>query len=225
MLDQILQSSKPLITDAFLVNMIGWIKKLLGFSPKDASKERSIYTKDFLGNFYQIGDYTYGLPSIKHWGEKATLKIGKFCSIATNVTIFLGGNHRTDWISTYPFSVINQDFPNANGIEGHPSTKGNVSIENDVWIGTNATIMSGITIHNGAVIAANAVVTKDVPPYAIVAGNPAKIVKFRFSQVEIEQLQKISWWNWPIEKINTEVKKICNPDISTFLKEFSDNAI
>jgi len=199
--------------------MIELINKFFGRKPK------TLYTKDVLGSQYTIGDFTYGLPTIKHWGEKATLKIGKFCSFADNVTIFLGGNHRTDWVSTYPFNVLCDAFPNAKTIIGHPATKGNVSIGNDVWIGFHATILSGVSIGNGAVIAANAVVTKDVPPYAIVAGNPAQIVKFRFSTETIDLLQKIQWWNWPIEKINSNVKKICNSDIDVFVKEHINDSI
>lgn len=199
--------------------MIELINKIFRQKPK------TLYTKDVLGSQYTIGDFTYGLPTIKHWGEKATLKIGKFCSFADNVTIFLGGNHRTDWVSTYPFNVLCDAFPNAKTIIGHPATKGNVSIGNDVWIGFHATILSGVSIGNGAVIAADAVVTKDVPPYAIVAGNPAQIVKFRFSTETIDLLQKIQWWNWPIEKINSNVKKICDSNIDAFVKEHINDSI
>lgn len=161
------------------------------------------------------------------WGNfKANIRIlGKFCSIAGDVTIFLGGNHRTDWISTYPFNVLNELFPNARKITGHPSTKGDVVIGNDVWIGWGATILSGITIGNGAVVAAKAVVTKDVPPYAVVAGNPAHIVKYHFSAETINSLQKIQWRNWPIEKINCNARKICNGDMDTFIKEHLNDSI
>jgi len=95
-----------------------------GFFSKFNEKESDlIYTKDLLkGRGFDIGMYTYGLPNILHWGEKSTLRVGKFCSIADGVTIFLGGNHRTDWITTYPFGVLNKDFSNASSITGHPST-------------------------------------------------------------------------------------------------------
>lgn len=202
---------------AFLDRIIGWIKRHCQCDKKE--HDCSFYTKDIFSDMpYVIGEHTYGHPTILHWGESANLYIGKFCSIAENVTIFLGGEHRTDWISTYPFNILNKDFPNATKIKGHPVTKGDVRIGNDVWIGRGATIMSGINVGDGAVIGANAVVTKDVPNYAIVAGNPAKIIKYRFDNNKIEKLEKIKWWNWPIEKINKEIQSICNSDTNLFFE-------
>ena len=154
------------------------------------------YTKDQMqsqiaNDGYQIGDFTYALPNILTWGEGRKFVIGKFCSIASNVTIFLGGNHRYDWVTTNPFSAIQDTWPEATGIIGHPKSNGDVRIGNDVWLGNNCTIMSGITIGDGAVVAAHAVVIKDVPPYAIVGGNPAKIIKYRFSEQIIQCLMQI----------------------------------
>lgn len=119
---------------------------------------------------YEVGRGTYGNPTVLHWGEPTTLKVGCFCSIAADVKIFLGGNHRTDWITTYPFPAF---WKSAAHIKGHPSSRGDVIIGHDVWIGEGAVILSGVRIGNGAVVAASAVVTRDVPPYGIVAGNPA----------------------------------------------------
>lgn len=166
------------------------------------------YTKEiFKDKPFDIGDYTYGNPIVYFEGE-GNLKIGKFCSIAfDNVKIFLGGNHRVDWATTYPFNKI-AEFSEASNITGHPSSKGDVVIGNDVWIGMNATILSGVTIGDGAVVAAHAVVTKDVPPYAIVAGNPARVVKMRFSDDVIEKLLELKWWDWPIEKIRTYIPQL-----------------
>jgi serine acetyltransferase len=100
---------------------------------------------------------------------------------------------------------------------GHPSCKGDITIENDVWIGAKSTIMSGVKIGNGAVIGATATVTKDVPPYAIVVGNPGKIVKYRFTEKQIDLLLQISWWNWDEEKIKKEFKTLWSSDINEFI--------
>lgn len=204
-----------------LGHIIGKIKVLLNkkkFSCVDQSK--SYYTKDLLNEYsYLIGDHTYGKPRVLHWGEDATLTIGKYCSIADNVTIFLGGNHRIDWVSTYPFNVLSDCFPIAKEITGHPSSKGDVVIGNDVWIGEGVVILSGVSIGDGAVIGTRAVVTKDVPPYAVVVGVPAKIKKYRFPAEYIEKLEKISWWEWSDEKVNLNVKSLCNNDIEKFINE------
>lgn len=148
---------------------------------------------------YEVGRGTYGEPIIRHWGEPTTLKVGAFCSIARNVTIFLGGEHRTDWITTYPFSVFRES---ARHIPGHPASRGDVVIGNDVWIGAGATILSGVKVGNGAVIGACAVVAKDVPPYGIVVGNPGRLIRFRFSEEERAMLESIAWWNWSDARID-----------------------
>lgn len=165
-----------------------------------------------------FGKYTYGKPNI-HWNNKnAKLIVGNFCSIATNVNIYLGGNHRTDFVTTYPFGHIhNNIFDNYNG-KDHPSTKGNVIIGNDVWIGDNVTIMSGVTIGDGAVIANNSHVVKNVEPYSLVGGNPAKFIKYRFTLEQIEQLLQIKWWNWDDIKINQFTPLLCNDNIDEFIK-------
>jgi acetyltransferase-like isoleucine patch superfamily enzyme len=162
--------------------------------------------------------YTFGDPRI-HWeSDNAKLKVGKFCSISPDINIYLGGNHRTDWVTTYPFGHIYQTvFHNYNG-EGHPATKGNVIIGNDVWIANNVTIMSGVTVGDGAVIANNSHVVKNVEPYSIVGGNPAKIIKFRFTPDEIEKLLIIKWWDWDDQKINQFLPLLCNNHISEFIK-------
>ncbi len=163
---------------------------------------------------HSIGRYTYGEPRVIKWGNETKLKIGSFCSIASGVTIILGGNHRVDWITTYPFNVVFNDF---NHIKGHPSTKGDVIIGNDVWIAMNAFILSGVKIGDGSVIAANSVVCKDIPPYTIVAGNPAKEVKTRFDPTIIDKLMTIKWWDWDIEKIKKNVHLLMSDNIEDFI--------
>ncbi len=171
------------------------------------------------------GKYTYGKPNILWGGGDAKLQVGNFCSTASNVNIYLGGNHRTDWVSTYPFGHIHQHIFNAfNGV-GHPATKGDVIIGNDVWIGSNVTIMSGVTIGDGAVIANNSHVVKDIDPYSIVGGNPAKLIRNRFSDVQIAKLLEIKWWGWGDEKINRYSPLLCNNDIDAFIHAASFAAI
>lgn len=169
------------------------------------------------------GKYTYGNPIITDTTNNANLHIGKFCSIADNVRVFLGGNHRTDWITTYPFGHIHNDIFNSFNGSGHPATKGDVIIENDVWIGKNTTIMSGIRIGSGAVIAANSHVIKNVEPYSLVGGNPARHIKYRFTQEQIEKMLNIKWWDWEDDKINKYVPLLCNNDIDSFIEAVEQN--
>ena len=163
---------------------------------------------------FEIGRATYGDPKIHTWGEGATLCIGAFTSIAPGVQIFLGGEHRTDWVTTFPFNIL---WEEGEGISGHPATKGDVWIGNDVWIATEALIMSGVTIGDGAVIGARAVVVKDVPPYTIVAGNPAEVVKKRFDDKVIQRLLEIQWWFWDDVKISRMLPLLLNNEIEKFL--------
>lgn len=178
---------------------------------KSFKKPKPFFTKDILKNTkYNIGDFSYGGPKVLHWGETATLKIGKFCSIAENVSILLGGNHRMDWVTTYPFPVLSETFPGFQHIEGLPATKGDVVIGNDVWIGYSVIILSGVTIADGAVITAGAVITKNVGPYEVWGGNPAKFIKKRFSDEIINRLMTEKWWDWPIEKIKKNIPSLCS---------------
>lgn len=182
-----------------------------------SSSNPIIYTRDLLGGRYRIGDHTYGKPRVISWGEGTSLTIGKYCSIGTNVIIFLGSEHRIDWVSTYPFPFL---WAEAKSIPGHPSTKGDVIIGNDVWIAFGSTILSGVTIGDGAAIGACSVVTRDIPPYAIAAGNPAQVIRYRFDEETIRKLLQIKWWNWPDEKVRENICLICSDSINTFIKKF-----
>lgn len=197
------------------------ILKIVAF--KRVAEKESIFTKTiFKEKKYNIGEFTYGKPTILFDTDEVNLTIGKFCSIASEVTIFLGGNHRVDWLTTYPFNILNKDFKTGKNIVGHPATKGSVVIGNDVWIGKGVTIMSGIKIGNGAVIGAGALVTKNVGDYEIWAGNPSKFIKKRFSDQEINKLNELSWWDWDIEKISKNVKTLCSDNIQEFLQKHYD---
>ena len=164
---------------------------------------------------YAIGRGSYGGLSVIEFGEGAKLRVGAYCSIAAQVTVLLGGEHRTDWVTTYPFSELDQRFAQ---IEGHPRTKGDVEIGNDVWVGREALILSGVKIGDGAVVAARAVVTRDVPAYAIVAGQPAKMLRHRFPEDVVERLLRIAWWDWPPERVTVAIPHLLATDITGFLE-------
>lgn len=155
--------------------------------------------KDLITDSVQIGDFSYVSTKIPDFqNDETKLTIGKFCSIAEKTIFVLGGEHRTDWCTTYPFNVLMDGFDN---IKGHPKTKGDIVVENDVWIGISSLILSGVRIGNGSVIAASSVVTKDVEPYTIVGGNPARVIRKRFDEQTIKKLEEIQWWNWEYEYI------------------------
>lgn len=164
----------------------------------------------------KVGKHTYGTKNIKiRWGTQVNLTIGNFCSIATNLVIFLGGNHRIDWVSTYPFGIANEKGAFLNKIKsGHPKTNGDVIIGNDVWIGSDVTIMSGVTIGDGAVIGNNSHIVTDVKPYAVVGGNPAKFYYFRFDKETVDQLLELKWWDLPDNQIDELIPFLCSDNLA-----------
>ena len=164
-----------------------------------------------------IGEYTYGNPKIHIWTNKYKVVIGKFCSFANNINIIVDGNHRSDWISTYPFSRYFEDLEEN---PGHPIVKGDIIIGNDVWIGRDVLILPGVNIGDGAVIGAGSVVTKNVEDYEIVAGNPANHIRYRFNQKQINALKTIKWWNWSIKKIKLNINLKESTQIDKFIEEF-----
>lgn len=184
----------------------------------------------FLKNFVKasniiVGDYTYfddrryGPDKFEEYNvlynydfAKVKLIIGKFCAIAAETRFIMTGDHKLDAISTYPFPIFGHGWETAFDIFNLP-VKGDIIVGNDVWFGYDSLVKGGVTIGDGAIIAARAVVVKDVPPYSIVAGNPAKVVKMRFDDKIIERLLRIAWWDWPIEKINQNIKLICSLDV------------
>lgn len=183
-------------------------------------KKKQTLTKDIIINpACSIGDYTYGEPAILQFDQTTRLVVGKFCSISDEVTIILGGNHRADWVTTYPFPAFPEVWPEAATITGHPASKGDIVIGNDVWVGYGATILSGVTIGSGAIIGAGAMISSDVAPYAIMAGNPAKEIKKRFDDTTIASLLQLAWWNWPEEKIREMLPLLCSNQIHQVLTE------
>jgi len=182
------------------------IKRIFGF----------YYTKDLLPQYKNnIGKYTYGLPKIFKLENNSQLEIGKFCSIANDVKIFLDGEHETQNISTYPFGYF-KGFISKEKYK--TKSKGKITIGNDVWIGYGVTILSGVNIGDGAVIGACALVNKNVEPYSIVGGVPAKIIRKRFDDETIKKLLKIKWWNWSDEKIQKDIETLNSNNLKEFLK-------
>lgn len=158
------------------------------------------YYDDFedVANFEKNVKYLFGFS-----GDK--LVIGKFCMIASGVTFIMNGaNHLTEAVSTYPFAVFGHGWEGAMEGKTYPF-KGDTVVGNDVWIGYNAVIMPGVRIGDGAIVGACSVVTKDVEPYSIAGGNPAKEIRKRFSDEQIGMLLELQWWNWPADKITRNV--------------------
>ncbi|MGD1803831.1 CatB-related O-acetyltransferase [Dapis sp. BLCC M126] len=189
------------------------------------NQTRLVYLKNIINNpNIIVGDYTYYddfenpenfernvLYHFDFIGDK--LIIGKFCSIASDVKFIMnGGNHRTDWFTNYPFPVFENGWEKA--MPDSWPDKGNTVIGNDVWIGYGATIMPGIQVGDGAIIATKSVVTKNVEPYSIFGGNPAKEIRKRFEEEIIKELLEIKWWDWEIEKITRNLQAICGLDIN-----------
>ena len=175
---------------------------------------RSHLSAEMAAFSWHIGDHTYGRPLILEAGL-GSLHIGRFCSIADDVKIVLS-NHRTDLITTYPFSTLRAQWPRAPHLPDHTTGRG-VTIGNDVWIGVSAVILAGVTIGDGAVIGAGTVVTKDVPAYAVVAGNPARVIRSRFPDSVVPKLQERAWWDWDDDKIGRYLDIILSDDLRQIL--------
>jgi acetyltransferase-like isoleucine patch superfamily enzyme len=163
---------------------------------------------------YQVGVGTYGIPEVMEFGDDTVLKVGSYTSIAEGVKILLGGGHRTDWVSTFPFPRM---IDEARDIPGSYSTKGDVVIGSDCWICAEAMILSGVTIGHGAVVAAGAVVIRDVEPYAMVGGNPCRFIRWRFEEPVRQALLESAWWEWPMEEVKAVSPLLCNDNIDAFL--------
>lgn len=163
-----------------------------------------------------MGDHSYSDGPVSLRCNLSDVIVGKFCSIAKGVVMDCGFNHNPQFVSSYPFNVL---MPQFGHLKGHPVTKGDIVIGNDVWIGQEAMIMSGIHIGDGAVVGARAVVTHDVAPFAIVAGMPAELIRYRFPARVIAALLEIRWWDWPMEKINEVVPLLMSENYEAFLEK------
>lgn len=183
-------------------------------------KKTKFYHKDLISSGQLVvGPHTYGVVNLLD-PIYSKLVIGDYCSIGPNVD-FIIANHRVDLVSTYPFKDLNIYWSDDKIIENDHVSKGDITIGNDVWIGNAAKIMSGVNIGDGAVIATGAIVTKNVESYSIVAGNPAKHIKYRIEdEDDRRKMQEIAWWNWSEEKVSENINKIMTPDIKAFIGEF-----
>lgn len=142
------------------------------------------------------GPCCYGVPRVVSYAHDNTrLLIGSYTSVALRATFILGVNHPLDRVTSFRVRVM-RNLPGA-GTDGYPSSKGDIHVGPDVWIGYGALVLSGVTIGDGSVVAANSVVISDIPPYAIVAGNPAKLIRYRDTPEQRSALLEIAWWNWP----------------------------
>ncbi|MGC3963743.1 MAG: Vat family streptogramin A O-acetyltransferase [Rhodocyclaceae bacterium] len=173
-----------------------------------------------------VGDYTYyddpGGPEnfernvLYHFpfiGDR--LVIGKFCALARGVRFIMNGaNHRMSGVSTYPFQIFGNGWESVTPELADLPYKGDTVVGNDVWIGYDALIMPGVKIGNGAIVSAGAIVTKDVPAYAIVGGNPADVIRYRFSSDDVARLEALAWWNWPIDRITRHLQVIAAGDVT-----------
>ena len=171
------------------------------------------------------GTYFDRHVNIISWSDKYFVKLGKYNSIGRECNFFLHANHRPDWVTTSSqlWGPVTHEIAQMHMEMGHPSCKGDIIVENDVWIGAKATIMSGVKIGNGSIVGSGSVVTKDVPPYAIVVGNPAVVVKYRFTEEQIQKLLDISWWSWDEEKIRDNAMNMWSSDIESFIEKHYEN--
>lgn len=186
---------------------IVFLKPLLESHPKAQAGEYSY--------FHSFDDPEAFAENIKYAFDfiDDRLTIGKFCSIAHGASFVLnGGNHFAGRLSTFPFPIFGEAFGTPD--PGAWPNKGGITIGHDVWIGWDAALLPGVTVGHGAIIAAKAVVASDIPPYAIAAGNPARVVKYRLPEADIARLLALAWWDWPVEQIAKSSHALMQPDVA-----------
>ncbi len=166
-----------------------------------------------------MGNMSYYAPNVvKFKGDTGRVIIGNFASVAPDADFYVGGLHRVEWVSLYGLRAM-LELPGAHE-DGFTHGRGDIVIGSDTWITNGCTVMSGVTIGDGAVVGTKAVVAKDVRPYAIVVGNPAKEIGRRFSDEQVEALLRIRWWDWPTELVKERVDALSSPDIDAFIAQF-----
>lgn len=196
-----------------------WVvgRKLKGLPVKRTFEER--YRSDVLvgPGTLDVGRWTHWFPSSTFytWTSSDHISIGSYTSIAAGTVLVCGGEHRTEQLSTYTFSIMTGEPVEMNRID-----PGTIRIGNDVWIATEAMVLAPVTIGDGAVVAARSVVTRDVPPYAIVAGAPARIIRYRFDPETAARLQRLEWWDWPDGLVRAAIPLLRASNI-TSLEDFA----
>ncbi|WP_442904748.1 CatB-related O-acetyltransferase [Glycomyces sp. MUSA5-2] len=186
-----------------------------------AGQPRVVFLKPLIeSEKIEVGDYTYydDPDAATEFEERNVLyaygpeklRIGRYCALATGTRfIMAGADHPMVGVSTFPFAIFGGDWTESTlDIVMNVESRGDTTVGNDVWLGYNTTVMPGVTIGDGAIIASGAVVTADVPPYTIVGGNPAKPIRKRFSDEEIELLLRAAWWDWPVELVTEHARTI-----------------
>lgn len=164
-----------------------------------------------------VGEFSYCQAEVSQWNRgDSKVTIGNYTSVAMGCRIIAGGEHNTQWITTFPLDTKLgiHDHP------GHPRQAEDIYIGNDVWIAYGATILPGSHISDGVVVGAMSVVAKYIPPYAIVVGNPCKIVRYRFTEEQIEALLRIQWWNWPRDLVVARRDEIQSDNIEEFIEKY-----
>jgi acetyltransferase-like isoleucine patch superfamily enzyme len=168
-----------------------------------------------------MGPHSYDDPLVLAYeGDTARVTVGAYCSLGQDVTFMLGGAHRVDWVTTFPLRArlgLDGAFR-----DGHPTGRGDIVVGSDVWIARDALVLSGVTIGDGAVVATRSVVTRDVRPYAIVAGNPAREIRRRFTDDQIDALVRLKWWEWPDDVVLDNVEALSSGDIDAFIDRHRD---
>jgi len=170
-----------------------------------------------------MGRESYYAPRVrKYKGDTGRVIVANFASVAADADFYVGGMHRTEWVSQYGLRTM-LELPGAYE-DGFPYGRGDIVVGSDTWITNGTTVMSGVTIGDGAVVGTKAVLAKDVRPYAIVVGNPAREIGRRFTDEQVEALLRIKWWDWPTELVKERVALLCNPDIDGFIARYDPGA-
>jgi virginiamycin A acetyltransferase len=189
-------------------------------------QERVVLLKPLVKSpLIEVGDYSYyddpehatefEIRNVTHHYGPDRLIIGKFCAIAAGVTFVMNGaNHRMNGVSTYPFPIMGGAWGDHADLISDLPSRGDTVVANDVWIGGNATIMPGVHIGNGAIVSNRALVTKDVPDYSIVGGNPATLIGTRYCEDDVRELVALAWWDWPIDAVTEHVRTIADGSVA-----------